>query len=149
MITTSCDARRKLLSPVLGEVSFRENEIILFPEGLIGFEEHTGFLMVDVRGFEPIQWIMSVDDPAISLPVINPFLIHQQYDPQPARDEILCIGLESIRQARLYTVVTVSDESSQVSINLRGPILINDVRKLGKQVVLIHSDYSLKYPINL
>jgi flagellar assembly factor FliW len=38
--------------------------------------------------------------------------------------------------------VTVPDNVSRMSVNLQGPILVNKLNNLAKQIVLVHSPYT-------
>ena len=134
-------------SPSLGCVTFKERDVILFPNGLIGFEEYTNFTLVVQPELAPFKWLLNIEEPSLCFPVVDPFFIMEEYNPLPPVEEIKSIGLNDIKDAQLYAIVNVGQEAIQVSANLRGPLVINEQRRLGKQIVLVDSNYLLKYPI--
>ena len=97
--------------------------------------------------YKPFSWLVCVDDPSISLPIVNPFLVDAKYKAISSNGELKSIGLDSISIDQVYAVVTVGDNIGQVSVNLKSPIIINKKRSLGKQNILLDSTYSLKHPI--
>ncbi|NOY60359.1 MAG: flagellar assembly protein FliW [Calditrichaeota bacterium] len=147
MISVEVETEKAIFSPVLGETSYHEDEVILFPEGLIGFENNRKFIIKTKDGFEPFHWLLCLDEPDLLFPVIDPFLIMKDYRPRPSGSELQSVGIENSRDARFLAVVTVGQTVDQVSVNLRGPIVINKSRNLGKQIILMESQYLVKHPI--
>ncbi|NIA29995.1 MAG: flagellar assembly protein FliW [Actinobacteria bacterium] len=147
MISVEVETEKMVFSPVLGEISYQEDEVVLFPEGLIGFENRRRFIIKTKDGFEPFHWLLCLDEPSLLLPVIDPFLIMEDYRPGPSGNELQSIGIENNDDARFLAVVTVGQSVDQVSVNLRGPIVINKTRNLGKQIILMESRYLVKHPI--
>jgi len=147
MISVEVETEKAVFSPVLGEISYQEDEVVLFPEGLIGFENNRRFIIKTKDGFEPFYWLLCLDEPGLLFPVIDPSLIMKDYRPRPSGNELRSIGIENRGDVQVLAVVTVGQTVDQVSVNLRGPIVINKMRNLGKQIILMESKYLVKYPI--
>ena len=147
MIETTRLQEKRMIDTPLGTVSYTENDIVLFPEGIIGFEDKSKFVIFTKIGFEPFQWLICVNDPALQLPIVDPLLVKTDYLAKSGIRELQSIGLDNITDGQLYVIVTVGKSIHDVSANLRGPIVINPTRKLGKQIILSESNYSLKQPI--
>lgn len=147
MISVEVETEKTVYSPVLGEISYQEEEVIIFPEGLIGFENNKRFIIKTKDGFEPFYWLLCLDEPGLLFPVIDPFLIMKDYRPSPSGTELQSIGIKNRSDVRFLAVVTVGQHVDQVSVNLRGPIVINKLRNLGKQIILMDSEYLVKHPI--
>lgn len=65
----------------LGEISYRQDEIIVFPQGVLGFEKKKDYIVVDREDYYPFVWMINVDDPMTSFVMVNPLLFHQEYNP--------------------------------------------------------------------
>ncbi len=146
MVETSL-TEEKVISTVFGQVTYTDQDIILFPEGIIGFEDRSNFIIYTHKNFEPIQWLICVDDISLQLPIIDPLLVRSDYHAAASNLELQSIGLNKVKPGKLYVIVTVGSDINHVTANLRGPIVINTTRKLGKQVILSESSYSLKQPL--
>jgi len=132
---------------VFGDIPYSEQEIILFPEGIIGFEDKSKFIIYTKEGYEPFQWLICITDASIFLPIIDPYLVLPDYQVTSNNGELQSIGLDSAKTGKVYSIVTVGRDVHQVTTNLRGPIIINVNRNLGKQIILSESEYSLKQPM--
>ncbi len=135
-------------SPVLGEVRYVKEDTCFFPDGIIGFEEFQHFVIVSKQGFAPFRWLLSLDDPQFLLPVVSPYFIMSDYSPRVGHAELQTVGLRHAKEADFLAVVTVNQEENRVSVNLRGPIIINPKERLAKQIILVDSQYLVRHPIH-
>ena len=140
---------KRIVSPSLGEIEYDENKVVLFPAGIIGFEEFTSFILYEREEFKPFLCLVCLDEPAIYFPLIDPQFIDKDFGSQGLLEEAKNLGLSSIDEADLYCIVTIGGDISQVTVNLRGPMLINPKRLIGKQIILIDSTYLLEHPLHI
>ena len=135
--------RIKLVSNQFGEIEFERDVIITFPEGLLGFEEFKRYVIMDVKECEPFQWLLSVEDPELGFPVLRPIFVYPQYEA-----ELLEEWAEGEPNAQIvYLIVTLEGDPTRVTANLKGPIVIDANRRLGRQIVLISRDYPTNHPL--
>lgn len=132
-------------NPQLGTITVDSDKITTFPEGLIGFEELKRFVIVDFEEYEPFQWLLSVDDPEIALPIISPLLVIDNYSPEISRAEAHNLGEFEDKDLLLYAVVTIRPELKRVSANLKGPVIINQRLRIGQQLVLADERYTTSH----
>ena len=125
----------------LGKLTIDPDKVVTFPEGLIGFEDLTQFAIIDLPEYEPFQWLLSIDDPDISFPIISPILVLEDYAPKISKAETYNIGQFEDKDLLMYAIVTIRPEFKRVSANLKGPIIINQVKRLGQQIVLADDRY--------
>ncbi len=50
-------------------------------------------------------------------------------------------------KVEIFCIVNIGDDASNVTINLKGPILVNMINNKGKQFVLTDDYYALHYPL--
>lgn len=131
-----------------GTVEIEESGIITFGEGLPGFEKSKKFVLL-ASGDEssPFKWLQSVDDPQLAFALVDPFVIKKDYEVNITDEVIQAVGIEKAEDVIIYSVVVVPENISQMSMNLRAPLVINLKNKKGIQVVLDSDRYSVRHYI--
>lgn len=125
------------------EVDVSDADLIRFPEGMIGFESITEFaLLADPEG--GIQWLHSTGDDRVAFAVVDPFLIWPDYDITVGDADTEALGLSRPQDAQVLVVITPREDPSQISANLRAPIVINRATRVGRQVILAESTYAVR-----
>lgn len=118
-----------------GELEVPDENIINFKDGLLGFENLNKYVLVTDEDSDPIKWLLSVDEPSIGFPIIDPWYIYQNYNPGKS--------IDSDKDA-VFCVVTLGNEDRNMTANLKAPVIIDIIAKEGKQIILP----SEKYPPN-
>ena len=123
-----------LQTKVFGEVTIEEEKIITFPGGIIGFPDLTQFTLLhdEDDGIATIHWLQSLQEPGFAMPVMDPLFVKEDYNPE-IEDELLKV-LGEWKQDELLVLVTVSvpPELEKMTVNLKGPIIINGANKIGR-----------------
>ncbi|HUI09972.1 MAG TPA: flagellar assembly protein FliW [Bacteroidota bacterium] len=120
-----------------GELEFEENHVVTFPEGLIGFERHRKFLIVDDEATEPFRWLVSVEDGKLSFPLLDPGLLLPGYAADAATG-----GGKTV-----FVVATLRAAGGSSTVNLRSPIVIDNAARTARQVVLDDEGLPLQFPL--
>jgi len=139
----------RINTKIFGEIEIADDKIIHFPSGIIGFPELTDFALVhdEEKGIGAIHWMQSVQEPAFAMPVIDPLIVCPDYNPE-VDDELLRPLGELIPDEMLVLVtVTVPSDLTQMSVNLRGPLIVNAAEKKACQVIIEGEGYAVKYPV--
>ena len=139
----------KVTTKNFGEITIEDDKIIKFPAGIIGFPELTDFALIhdEDKGVGGIHWLQSMQEPAFAMPVMDPLTVAPDYNPQ-VDDEILKpIGDLDPAETLVLVTVTVPSDLTQMSVNLRGPIVINALCKKACQVIIEGDEYQIKFPI--
>ncbi len=133
---------------IFGTIDIEEEKLIHFVNGIVGFPQLTTFALIhDNEKQGGIQWLQSMQEPQFAIPVMNPLDILDDYNPQ-VEDELLkpIGGLDPESMLVLVTVAVPSD-LTKMSVNLRGPIVINADNRKACQVITEGEDYQVKFPI--
>ena len=139
----------QILTKIFGEITIDDDKIIQFPNGIIGFPDLTEFTLVhdEEKSAESIHWLQSIQEPAFAMPVMDPLIVCPDYNPE-VDDELLDVLGEIIPEELLVLVtVTVPKDLAQMSVNLKGPIVINAAEKKALQVIVEGDEYQVKFPI--
>ncbi len=140
----------RLQTRIFGEIEVSEEKIITFPSGIIGFPDMTKFTLIydEEKGTNAgIRWLQSLDEPAFAMPVMDPLVVKEDYNPD-VEDELLS-GIGEITGDNLLVLVTVSvpADLTKMSVNLQGPIIINVDERKACQVIVDSEEYPVKFPI--
>lgn len=130
-----------------GTIEFGDKDVILIPEGLLGFRLLTRFLLVQNPEFEPIQFLQSLEDPLISFPLIDPRLVCPEYSVALNDEFRERLKLTTPELGLAYSIVTLGSTPVEASVNLFAPLVINPSKMLAGQVILMGSDYSVSEPL--
>ncbi|WIF96133.1 flagellar assembly protein FliW [Caminicella sporogenes] len=138
----------KLITRHFGEIEIDESEIIDFPDGILGFEDVKKYVLINNPDPEvPFQWLQSVDEPSLAFVITNPFLFKSDYEFDIPQNILKKLEIEKTEDVAVYSIAVVPDNIRDMTINLRGPVIINVKKKKAKQIVLDKEEYSLKYKI--
>ncbi|MCI5821432.1 MAG: flagellar assembly protein FliW [Lachnospiraceae bacterium] len=134
---------------LFGEIDIEEDKIITFPNGLVGFPDMKKFTIIydeDKPGKNGIIWFQSLDEPQFAMPVMEPNAVVPDYNPT-VNDELLT-PLGKLTEDNLYVLVsvTVPKDITKMSVNLKGPIVINTDTLLANQIV-VEDDVQVRFPI--
>jgi len=131
----------------IGDKKISDQEIIHFPNGIIGFENYTKFIISENPNFKPFSWLISLDQEDFALPLVNPFLLIREYQMQ-FPTELTRELKENGNHFEVFCIVSLQGEHGGATLNLKGPILIDHMNKRGKQIVLNADILSITYPLN-
>lgn len=135
---------------LFGEIDINDEKVILFEQGLIGFENLKKFAILfdtDHADRRNISWLQSLEEPTLAFPIIDPFLIREDYNPEIEDSGLATLG--DLKEEDLNVLVTLSvpKDIKQMSCNLKAPIIINVETRKGAQLIAENNDYPIKYYI--
>ena len=134
---------------IFGEVTIDDQKIIHFENGIIGFPDLTDFALIydaEKGNDVGIRWMQSIQEPAFAMPVMDPLLVKEDYNPE-VEDELLkpLGGLDPDQLLELVTV-TVPKDIKKMTVNLKGPFVINAETRKACQII-IEEDIDVKFPV--
>lgn len=135
----------KVKTTRFGELEVNPSDIITFSEGLLGFENQKKYFVVDPGDSTLILWLQSTEDEKIAFPVIEPKIFKADYIAKLLPADLNGLELESLQTAKLYSILTIPASVTEMSANLKAPVVINSAKKVGKQIVLQDSKLSVKH----
>lgn len=133
-----------------GEIDLEEDKILNFQQGLFGFEDYKRFTILynSEDGSRPsISWLQSLDLQGLALPVISPSLVMETYNPIVNDDILASLGELNEDNIVILLTLTVPEDVTKMTTNLKAPIIINSDTKYGCQIVAENDDYVIKYPV--
>lgn len=131
----------------LNPLAVQSENIVHLPLGLLGFEQTKRYVLLANPHEAPFRWLQVLDDPGLAFLVLPPTQIFPDYAPDIAAKDVEFLELSSPEDALLFNIVTLRGKN-RATVNLKGPIVVNQSSLVGKQVVPVNAaDYSLQQPL--
>ena len=125
-----------------GTIEIPAEDVIDFPTGLIGLGgRRYALIATDDSAF---SWLHSIDDPAMALPVTNPWHFFSDYAVDLSDEAAEPITADAA-DVTVYVTVRAGAELSDFYANLRAPILIAEGQ--GHQVINESADAPVRAPL--
>ena len=123
-----------------------ENTISM-PMGLLGFERIKEYLLLADPAEEPFLWLQVSREENLAFLVVAPQPFVPSYKPEISPEDVAFLGLTSADDAALLSIVTVRGPN-QVTLNLKGPIVLNRCTLVAKQVIPVNAaEFSVQHPL--
>ena len=139
----------ELATKAFGKINIEYDQIIDFPEGIFGFNDHVQFALIEESEDTPFKWLQSVMEEEIAFIVIQPELfMTDKYTPEISKSDLELIQADSIEECVVLTIVTIPENNPEkMTANLQGPILINKSCKIGRQLISNNANHLVRVPI--
>lgn len=136
-------------SSLLGTLVLPESQVFTFELGLLGFPEATSFALVPAR--QPgLFWLQSLDFEALTFLLADPFPLVDGYALELGGADFGPGSAGDPSQVLVLTILTLPRSPGQsATANLQGPLAFHLQRRLGRQVVLQDSPFSVRHPVTL
>lgn len=129
-----------------GTIEIDPEQIIEFPDGILGFEEYHRYVVFESSD-HIFSFLQSVEVPWLSFVVIMPELLRSDYyvdlEPQLVKE----LGFEDPEEGKVFVIVTVPEDVTEMTANLQAPIVINRETRLAKQVILTDGMYKVRHNV--
>lgn len=136
----------KLNTKQFGEIEIDPNEIIEFPAGILGFEDYHRYVILEFED-SIFQFLQSVEEPWLSFIIMMPELLRPDYQVAVEEKYVKELKFQDASEGRVYVIITISEDLSDMTANLQAPIVINWNRRLAKQVVLMDGAYNTRHNV--
>lgn len=137
----------KITTSRFGMLEVEEKDIVHFADGLLGFENLKRYFIVDPADETLILWLQSADMPEVAFPILEPKIFKSDYKVRLSASELRSLQIDSTKNkdALVYCILTIPDDVSRMTANLKAPLVINSASQQARQVVLQENEYSVKY----
>ena len=127
-------------------IKVNPRDVLLFPDGLPGYETTREFVLLDVPEQAPLKVLHAVNGPETSFLVVDPKAVLPTYRCELGASDRLRLGADD-DAALVWLAIVIVSENGEVAVNLRAPIVINPARMTGRQVMPNACVYPLRYVI--
>lgn len=136
----------KKIDTRFGEIEYEEDNLLVFPQGLIGLKHLKNFVVMPNKKESPLFWIQSVDDPAMAFVLTNPQDFFSDYIIDIQGEERINLEVEKEDEIFVLSVVTVPP-NQKITLNLAAPIFFAPKSNKALQVIIERGSYSSQTPL--
>ncbi|MBK7104409.1 MAG: flagellar assembly protein FliW [Ignavibacteriae bacterium] len=122
----------KIQNKQFGEIEYKEDSILKFKEGILGFEELKNFILINEKD-SFFSWLTSVDQPEIIFPLFPIELLQEEFSKE--------------NNFEPYGIVRLDKQPENITINLKAPVFIDHNEKIGFQKISENEELPLDYPL--
>lgn len=140
----------KINTRIFGEVEVSDEKIITFDNGIIGFPDMKHFTLLhdEEKGTNVgIRFLQSIEEPTFAMPVMDPLVVKEDYDPQVDDETLVNLGELNEENILVLVTVTVPSDLTKMTVNLQGPIVVNVDTRKANQIIVDGDGYLVKFPI--
>lgn len=131
----------KFESEKLGIIEYDPEQVITFDEGILGFPGlHEYVLLEHTKGV--FMWLQSLEEPALAFLVVDPWIFFPEYSPEIPDEDVVALELKEPYNFSVFCFVTVPPEPEKITVNLKGPTVVNLNTRKARQVVLLNQEYT-------
>ncbi|MDR0446468.1 MAG: flagellar assembly protein FliW [Oscillospiraceae bacterium] len=132
-----------------GQIEIDGDKMLNFRAGVPGLEEYHIFAVLRFEESHPIMWLQSSEEPRMSLPVLDPFLIKPDYAFDISDEDARELELTSADEVQVLSVLVIPERLEDMTVNFAAPIVINTRTGASKQLILGGDAHSARVPVFL
>jgi flagellar assembly factor FliW len=130
-----------------GLVELKSEDVLTFNEGLLGFKDLRQFVLLDDPNDDIFAWLQSCEVPSVAFPVLEPELFGHKYAISFNRTDLESLQMKSEQNPVFLNIITIPDDPTMMTANIKAPIVINLEKKVARQCVLQDNNLAIKEPI--
>jgi flagellar assembly factor FliW len=131
-----------------GKITVREDKVITFPKGLLGFSQRRQFILFPHKEGSPFFWLQCIEDGGLAFVLMNPKLVVSEYAIDLDDEALKELNAGDAGGLDVLCIVTIPhDDPRKMTINLLGPIIINVQKMRAVQLVSVMGTYSHRHPV--
>ncbi len=130
-----------------GEIEIDSDKIITIKDGLFGFEDEEKFVIIGKEEEQPFEWLQSVEKPDLAFVIVQPRVIRPDYELSLLPEDYREIKAEDSEEIITYAIVVVPENPDNMTVNLKGPVIINQEELVGKQVINQVEEYTVRHRV--
>jgi len=131
-----------------GAIECQENEIVVFQEGLFGFEGQKDFLPIPFEeGKDTVLCLQSVADREVCFIIMNPFQLDHEYAPKLKREDYEALGTSDESLLSYYVICVMREKMEESTVNMKCPVVVNTSTRQAIQVILDTDSYKFRHAL--
>lgn len=133
-----------ITSQRFGALEIDEEQVLKFPQGVIGFPQEREFVLVPHNATGFLAWLQSAKTPELALPVVSAHAFGEKYPDVDMGSAISDANLGGTPEDLALMVVLCAPQGQPATVNLLAPIVVNAATRRGAQVILEGSRFSTR-----
>ncbi|MFW6161403.1 MAG: flagellar assembly protein FliW [Planctomycetota bacterium] len=137
----------KVESVRFGTVEVADDRVVRFVHPIVGFDELDDYGLIEDPETAPVLWLQSLEAPEVLFPVVDLSLVTADYAVDLDDEMVAALGVERAEDTRLLGILTLHPDPSDISVNLRAPLVLNPSRATAAQLVLQDRELPTRHPV--
>ncbi|MCL1935394.1 MAG: flagellar assembly protein FliW [Defluviitaleaceae bacterium] len=139
----------KLSTTFFGEIEIPDDKVITFDIGLPAFPDEKSFVIIhDEENEDSIFcWLQSTTTPVLVFPIMDTISVLSDYSPHIPEKELMDICEKEDDDLFIYNIATIKSTVTDITVNLKAPVIINLKTKKGRQFILEDDKYSIHHKV--
>lgn len=108
-----------------GQMNVKEEQIILFENGIPGFLEEKQFVILPLSEDSPFVALQSVTSENLAFIVVSPFIFFKNYEFDLDESTAELLDIDNIEDVEVMTILTMAEPFEKSTANLLAPIIVN------------------------
>lgn len=133
-----------------GEVALREDRLISFPAGILGFQTCTVFGLSRLPNNEesPILLLQCINEPDVGFLIADPEILGLEIKAKDREQALQETGM-STETTQFLVILTMyeQDDSYYLTANLRAPVMIDSTTRKACQHILSNKNYTTQHKL--
>lgn len=134
----------KIDSIRFGTIEVPDEELIHFPNGVIGFPEERAFVLLRHGDSDVVAWLQSTQTPQLAFPVVSAHGLSADYPDVDVIEFASNAGLGELGDDYAVIAVLSASRFAPATVNLLAPIVINATQRIGGQLFLDGSRFTTR-----
>ena len=136
-----------ILTSRFGKVTISKDDLLTFKEGLLGFASLRSFVILDDPQDDIFAWLQSCEDPNVAFPVLEPELFGASKTFKISQRDLFQIEAEADDKCAFFNIITIPDDPTNMTANLKAPVVVNIAKRIARQCVLQDNKLAIREPI--
>ena len=130
----------KVETHLFGSVDVSPEKVLDFPNGLVGFEKSTQFMLVheNTEGSPTSYTLQSLQNPLLAFQIVEPTVLGFSYELSLTDAEVALLQTPAPEDVVVMQILFKKEEGGkpELSANLRAPLIINTKGRVGMQKIM-------------
>jgi flagellar assembly factor FliW len=113
----------------------------------LGFNDLKKFILLDDPNDDIFAWLQSCETADVAFPILEPELFMSEYKVVLTKSDLEALKLELDKKPRCFSIITIPDDPTQMTANLKAPIVINVQQRIARQCVLQDNQLAIREPV--
>lgn len=137
----------KISSTRFGELEVAEAQLINFPYGIPGFPGEKQFAHLNYELDSPFSFLQSTTEPNLTFLLADAFVFFSDYEFELGDEITEELELSKENPPQIFLIVTAKDKIENMTANLLAPLVVNQNKNIGKQVIINKPEYSIRHKL--
>ncbi len=130
-----------------GQINIEKQDLLNFPEGLLGFSSLRSFVLLEDPNDDIFVWLQSCELGEIAFPVLEPEFFLPNYKTILSKNDMDALKISGSDKTRFFSIVTIPEDAQKMTANMKAPIVINVEKRTARQCVLQDNNLAIREPI--